>query len=152
MRRLAGLRCPTLSVSWKSTPSFRLHTTIIGSLRNCKLSAKKEIMGGCDKVVPYMPWRHKVGGEVELHPFLTSDLDLGEWSTPQQRHFTPGKLSQYPLGVWWTPEIVWTSIAIVFRRERFLSYRGAIPGRVQPVSMSLYLPRCSGLCVQDKGF
>jgi hypothetical protein len=27
----------------------------------------------------YMPLRNKGGGEVELHPFLTSALDWGKW-------------------------------------------------------------------------
>jgi len=36
--------------------------------------------------------------EVQLHAFLTSVLEGGEWSTSHLGHFTPwGKSSEYPL-------------------------------------------------------
>jgi hypothetical protein len=36
------------------------------------------------------------GIEVQLHSFLTSALDGGEWSTSRLGRFTPGKECQYP--------------------------------------------------------
>jgi hypothetical protein len=43
------------------------------------------------------PWRHIGGTEVQLHSFLTSALDGGEWSTSRSGRFTPGKETRYLL-------------------------------------------------------
>ena len=55
----------------------------------------------------------------------------------------------YPFGGLLDPR---TSITIFLEGKDFSSYRDANPGRSQPVSMSLHLLHCPGLCVQDKRF
>jgi hypothetical protein len=36
------------------------------------------------------PWKHIGGKEVELHTFLTSALDTGEWSASHSSYLVPG--------------------------------------------------------------
>jgi len=43
------------------------------------------------------PRRHTGGEEVQLHSFLTTTLDGGEWSVSQPDRFTAGKKSRYLL-------------------------------------------------------
>jgi hypothetical protein len=40
--------------------------------------------------------RHIRAVELQLHLFLTSSLDGGEWLTSQPGHFTPGEEPRYP--------------------------------------------------------
>jgi len=65
-----------------------------------------------------MPWRH-VGG---VKPFLTSELDGGEWSASRLCRFIPWKEPLYPLnrGLGWAPWPVWTNL----RREKSLAFTG----------------------------
>ena len=53
------------------------------------------------KLFLYIPQRYKGGVKVQLHSFLTSALDGGQWLTPRFNRFIPGKLRRYPwLGGW----------------------------------------------------
>jgi hypothetical protein len=44
-----------------------------------------------------MTWGHTRKVEVQLHTFLTSALDTGQWLTSRPDRFAPGKEPQYPL-------------------------------------------------------
>jgi len=70
--------------------------------------------------------------EVQPHTFLTSALDIGEWSYSRPGCFTPGKrpppvLLGYETG--WDTEPVWTG----WRREK----NPAPPGNRYPVVQSV---------------
>jgi hypothetical protein len=88
-------------------------------------------------------WRYEVGGEVQLHSFLTSALDGGDWSTSFLScfHTTAQKNpSAHRIGGLggcqrWAGRFR--------RRENLLSLLGFEPRTVQPiVSVLLWLLRC----------
>jgi len=58
---------------------------------------EKQTMKGKVQFTLSMPWRHTVGVELLLHPFLALALDGGEWSTSRPVHLTPWKQPQYTL-------------------------------------------------------
>jgi hypothetical protein len=60
--------------------------------------------------------------EVQLHSFLTSALDGGEWSTSRSGHFTPGKKGPCArlMGGWVGPR---TSLDMAAMRKSFVSAR-----------------------------
>jgi len=50
------------------------------------------------------------GVELQIHAFITSALDGGEWSASRPGRFTPGNKARYTLDRWlagWTLEPVW---------------------------------------------
>ena len=50
-----------------------------------------------NKVIPVHAMKHVGGAEVQLHSFVTSALDKGEWSNSRPDRFTPEKELRYPL-------------------------------------------------------
>jgi len=43
-----------------------------------------------------MPWKHTQDADVQLHSFLTSTPDEGEWSTSRSCRFIPWEAPRYP--------------------------------------------------------
>jgi hypothetical protein len=66
----------------------------------------------------FSTWRNIGGVEIQLHAFLTSILDGGEWSASRSGRFTPRERA---LGThWWASESSWTR----WWREEFLAPAG----------------------------
>jgi hypothetical protein len=78
------------------------------------------------------PSRRMVGVEVQPHSFLTSALDVGEWSNSRPGRFTLGEKTSVPIEyeVEWTPKSVWTFWKI---KKNTLSLPGFEPRCFQPV-------------------
>lgn len=80
-----------------------------------------------DKTVPVHAMKAFKGVEVQLHPFLTSTLDGGEWSASCLGCVMPlGKDLPVPieLQTGWTPELVWllwkgASLPLLRKRLKF---------------------------------
>jgi hypothetical protein len=75
-----------------------LGAELVGGVKLIRVVPRSRITGGSGKIHPIAC--HE-GAEGEQRPrstlSLTSPLDVGVWSTPRRRFFTPGKETRYPL-------------------------------------------------------
>ena len=86
-------------------PQFSTNVDVVVSL----------LSSGSRKVVSVTPWRHIGKEEVQLHLFLTSPLDGGQWSTSRPSRFTPVKCAgTHPIGGWVRPR---ASLDILEKRK-----------------------------------
>jgi hypothetical protein len=77
------------------------------------------------------------GVELQLHAFLTSALDGGEWSTSRSGCFTPGEraLGTRLIGGWVGPRAILDAVAK--RKDPIFAPAGNWTPVVQPVEESL---------------
>jgi len=112
--------------------------------RNANYHSVQNLLSSCflsfkGKVVPvlFLTEHHVIkaywGVEAELHTFLTSALDRGEWSASHPSHFTHREGTQVPIGqgAGWAPEPVWPW----WRRGKFPA-----PARTQMPNLPSHSP------------
>jgi hypothetical protein len=60
------------------------------------------------------------GADVQIHIFLTSTLDGGEWSVSRPWRFTPAERAPLPIG----QKVMWTPEPVQMTRRKFLNLPG----------------------------